>query len=60
MIQLRYSKRVEGIIQAEKTMSKSSKETYTIDSMKWDMIRTKIFKIRGLTKAFLRHELLKV
>ena len=44
----------------KETMSKWSQETYVINKINHDMTGTKAFKIEGLRKPFLRHELLKV
>ena len=44
----------------KETTSKWSKETYTIEEIKRDMTGSRTFKLQGLRKQFLRHELLKV
>ena len=44
----------------KETMSKWSKESYTIEKINYDMTGTKTFKLQGMRKPFLRHELLKI
>ena len=60
MIQSKSSPKVEETIQIEKFVSKWSKENHKVVEIKYDDVGNRTFKLQGLNRLYLRHEILKV
>ena len=54
-----FSKGGGNYVSRKETNSRWSKETYKIEKIEYDKVANKTFRLQGLKRPFLRHEILK-